>query len=144
MDKLVLERTQPVQGNPVDVRVSWNGEMVGELTFTFQGWLKFKKLLEKGLEMDAREDHALNMKLSVVGMGVVAKGESYPQGKTQPYRGGISNLAEDEEDKQDLRAIAAAEAGSMPATNPPPTPEDNEGTVTEGLIRSLRRENADG
>ena len=138
MDKLVLERTQPVQGQPVDVFVRWNDYNVGTLSFDFKAWLKFKKLLEKGLEMDAREDHALQLKLTVKGREVQAKGEPYPEG-TQAYRGGISNVAaEDTEDAEDLAAIAAAEAGVMPVTNPAPV--ENTDEVTQGLIRSLRKE----
>ena len=143
-DRLVLERTQPVQGQRVDVLVLWNGQGIGEVSFEFQAWLKFKRLLEKGMDLDAREDHSLNLRLTVKGRERVAVGEAYPtRTAPEPYRGGISNLAaEDEQDAEDLAAIAAAEAGSLPPTNPPAV--DAEPTVTEGLIRSLRRDNADG
>lgn len=144
-DKLVLERTQPVQGQRVDVLVVWNGEGVGEISLPFEAWIKVKKLLEMGVEMDARQDHQLNIKLTVKGRSVVAVGDRYPTAvqpvSPTPYRGGISNLAaEDEEDAEDLQAIAAAEAGTLPPTNP--TPVDVDEVITEGVIRSLRRENS--
>ena len=142
MDKLVLARTQPIQGQPVSVAVLWNDEAVGELLVPFAAWLKLKKLLEKGLEMDAREDHALQVKLTIRGAETPAKTKPYEQGSAQnpvPYRGGVSNLAaEDAEDAEDLAAIAAAEAGALPATNPASAGDSTE--VTQGLIRSLRRE----
>ena len=141
MDKLVLARTQPIQGQPVSVTVLWNDEAVGELLVSFTAWLKLKKLLEKGLEMDAREDHALQVKLTIRGAETPAKTKPYEQGSAQkpvPYRGGVSNLAaEDAEDAEDLAAIAAAEAGALPATNQAPAGDSTE--VTQGLIRSLRR-----
>ena len=144
MDKLVLARTQPIQGQPVSVAVLWNEEAVGELLVPFTAWLKLKKLLEKGLEMDAREDHALQVKLTIRGAETPAKIKPYEQGSAQnpvPYRGGVSNLAaedvEDVEDAEDLAAIAAAEARA-PATNLAPA-GDSTAEVTQGLIRSRRR-----
>lgn len=137
VDRLKLLRVQPVQGRPVEVRVLWNDAPVGWLELPFTGWLKFKKLLEAGLEQDARADHALQLKLSIAGMQ--ADGPPAPTAQAPEYRGGVSNLAaEDEEDAADLQAIAAAEAGALPPTNS--LPEGEPGEVTQGLIRSLRKE----
>lgn len=143
MDKLVIERSQPVQGQIVEATLVWNDVVLGELMLPFTAWLKFKRVIEKGLELDAREGHGLGVKISFQGKGAVAiAGKPYENTKQKvvPYRGGISNLAaEDDEDKADLAAIAAAEAGAMPPTNPPPSEAENVDGVTEGLIRSLRR-----
>lgn len=153
MDRLILERTQPVQGQDVQVTVLWNGLIVGELNLGFKMWLKFKKLLEKGVEMDAREDHQLDVKLTVTGRQRVAVGTPYVNGPDasqadeilgkQHYRGGISNIAAEDEEVEDMAAIQAAEAGSLPPTLEVPTAETGV-EITQGLIRSLRRENTDG
>lgn len=68
VDRLTVRRSQPVQGQPVDVLVDWNGQFIGELRLPFTGWLKFKRLLEKGIEGDARENYALQVKLSIQGI----------------------------------------------------------------------------
>lgn len=150
MDKLTIERTQPVQGKQVEATVLWNEEHIGDLYFDFTAWLKFKRLLEKGMEMDTREDHGLKLKLVIKAKEARAVGEAYPQGRQPyaeqntevvqaPYRGGISNLAaEDEQDAEDLAAIAAAEAGAMPVTMP--VSQENSDEIAQGLIRCLRRE----
>lgn len=67
-DKLVVSRTQAVQGHPVAAQLEWNGEPIGELEMPFGAWLKFKRLLEKGVEQDARENYALQLKLSIKGI----------------------------------------------------------------------------
>lgn len=68
IDRLVLHRSQPVQGQQVHVVVEWNNAKVGELELPFGAWLKVKRLLEKGIEMDGRENYALQLKLSVQGI----------------------------------------------------------------------------
>lgn len=122
-DRLTLQRSQPVQGQQVDVQVYWNNQLTGELRFTFSAWLKIKKLLEKGIEADGREDHALKVKLEI--RGVL---EQQPR----PAASVIHTEDDDAEETADLAAIAAAEA--QQATQLEVVPE---------LIRSLRRENAD-
>ena len=143
MDKLILERTQPIQGQRVGVKVKWNDVAVGGLSFEFKAWLKFKRLLELGMEMDARADHGLDLKLVVRGPTVEAVGDPYTtKTKEEPIRVPLTELlGEDDEDTADLAAIEAAEAGTLP-----PTVSEAQGEadfVTQGLIRSLRRENAD-
>lgn len=78
-DKLVVSRTQAVQGHPVAVFLEWNGEPIGELEMPFGAWLKFKRLLEKGVEQDARENYALQLKLSIKGIAVLEPAMLPPQ-----------------------------------------------------------------
>lgn len=154
MDRLTLERTQPVQGKPVEVTVLWNDEEIGLLVFGFAGWLKFKKLLEKGLEMDARENYALQMRLNIRGKEAKATGEPYAQGESTIRISLKELISEDEEDVADLAAIRAVEAeaqavavdGAAEASEFPPTViPDAEQTpeLVQGVIRSLRREGAE-
>jgi hypothetical protein len=68
MDTLTLKRVHPVQGKPVHVVAEYNGQVVGQLEVPFTGWLKLKKLLEKGGEADKREGGLLGLKVKVIGV----------------------------------------------------------------------------
>lgn len=68
IDRLTIRRSQPVQGQQVDVLMDWNGQFVGELRLPFGAWLKFKRLLEKGVEQDGRENYGLALKVNVKGI----------------------------------------------------------------------------
>jgi hypothetical protein len=144
MDKLVLERTQPVQGQRVDVAMLWNDESLGEISFDFHAWLKFKRLLEKGLELDARENHGLDLKLIVKGRDGVAgfRSKPYINDTAEP----APRRTEDDDFYEDMAAIEAAEAGAMPPTasmeEHQAEAQSEADAVTQGLIRTLRRENA--
>lgn len=115
-DNLTLIRTQPVQGQPVHVNVLWNGAKCGDLVLPFSAWLKLKRLLEKGKDMDARENNALGLNLSVRGV--------------QEDREAIATTATVDEEDEDLKAVEVAEALYTPA------PVASQ--VTPGAIRSLR------
>ena len=143
-DVLTLQRSQPVQGRPVDVTVIWNGEVVGELTLPFQAWIKFNRLLSHGVEMDKKEDRKLNVRVKVEGLDAEPATELQPAKAVSPprpaavpypYRGGISNLAADEDD-EDIKAAeqqAAIDAQAEAATA-------KTETANEQLVRSLRPE----
>lgn len=141
-DVLMLKRTQPVQGKPVDVRVEWNGQWVGNLKLPFTAWIKFNRLLSHGVEMDKKEDHKLNVKVKVEGIDAEPAMELIPQPVvTQrpvpvPYHGGISNFAAEDEDEdikaaeQQARLDAAEEAI-----------HESQERQQEQLVRSLRPAN---
>lgn len=128
MDKLTLLRTQPVQGHPVYVDVLWNGDKVGELDMPFQGWIKLQRLVQKGLEMDARENKGLQLQLHVAGKDSAFSEEAASKPvaaainrrrregeKLNEKRGMIGNAAEiskveeDPELQRDLDAVLNAE-----------------------------------
>jgi hypothetical protein len=122
-DVLTIRRSQPVQGQQVDALVDWNGQFVGELRLPFGGWLKFKRLLEKGIEMDARENYGLGVRVTFTGLPQVEPPIDAPQpakpAERRPpaYQGSISGIAAadvaDDVDEADLRAVEAAEARSL-------------------------------
>lgn len=127
MDKLTLLRTQPVQGHPVYVDVLWNNEKIGELDLPFQGWLKFKRLLEKGLELDARENKGLDMQVKIAGKDTAfapastenrakREGEKINAARAAKVAGNAAEIAKVEEDpelQRDLAAVLDAEASSL-------------------------------
>jgi hypothetical protein len=122
-DVLTIRRSQPVQGQQVDALVDWNGQFVGELRLPFGGWLKFKRLLEKGIEMDGRENYGLGVRVTFTGLPQVEPPIDAPQtakpAERRPpaYQGSISGIAAadvaDDVDEADLRAVEAAEARSL-------------------------------
>lgn len=124
VDKLTLQRTQPVQGHQVYVDVLWNGDKVGELDLPFTGWIKFNRLLQKGIELDARENKALNISVKVEGQDAVrfdipvpATNRAKREGERinelrQGVVGDAKEIAKVEEDPElqaDLRAVLQAE-----------------------------------
>jgi len=48
VEKLILERTSPVQGEPVKVNVSGSRGHCGEFIVTFEEWIHFNKLIKEG------------------------------------------------------------------------------------------------
>jgi hypothetical protein len=142
-DVLTLQRTQPIQGKPVDVQIFWNERFCGHINLPFAAWIKLNRLLSHGVAMDKKEEGKLNVKVKVEGLNAEPAMELVPEKvKPQrpapvpyPYRGGISNLAAEEED-EDIKAaerqakldeIATAETAKTEAAN-------------EQLVRSLRPE----
>lgn len=110
------------------VDVLWNNEKIGELDLPFQGWLKFKRLLEKGLELDARENKGLDMQVKIAGKDVGlftanepvsnrAKREGEKINERRAAVAGdareIAKVEEDPELQRDLRAVLDAEASSL-------------------------------
>ncbi len=127
MDVLTILRTQPVQGQPVTAGLLWNDEAIGTLDMPFAAWIKVKRLLEKGLEMDARENYALKLKLSIKG----AEGVALQPETAQP----VDHLAGLEPHADD--AWNAEEASLYPKTMDL-TELPEAGEVKPGAIRSLR------
>jgi hypothetical protein len=70
MDKLTLQRVSPKPGQAVSVAVLWNEESCGTLLVPWKGWIKLKKLLEKGIEADAREQKPLQLRLLIEGVKI--------------------------------------------------------------------------
>ena len=143
-DVLTLRRSQPVQGKPVDVTVIWNGEVVGEMTLPFQAWIKINRLLSHGVEVDKKEDRKLNVKVKVVGLDESTPVAELIPEKTKPqrpaavpypYRGGVSNLAAEEEDED----IKAAEQQARLDEAEAAIRESQEKQQAD-LVRSLRPE----
>ncbi len=52
---LQLERSQPIQGQPVTVLFKAEGQFCGSLKLPFAIWIRFNKLLQKGLEKQQLE-----------------------------------------------------------------------------------------
>ena len=135
-DRLNLIRTKPVQGKPVTVKFQWNDTDAGLIELPFTGWLKFKSLLQKGMEMDAREGSALGMKFSIGGTTEALAPETpmspaRPEEPLSPPPPSFAQLLaqtetptlDEDEDDEDIKAVERLEA------------------VKEASIRNARKEN---
>ena len=127
-DKLVVSRTQAVQGHPVAAQLEWNGEPIGELEMPFGAWLKFKRLLEKGVEQDARENYALQLKLSIKGMAPAPEViRAIP-----PSYDGVAGTS------QGLAESIASTLGSRDDDDPDADPAIQQAEAAEQRIRTAR------
>ncbi len=141
---LQLERSQPVQGQPVTVLFKTEGQFCGSLKLPFAIWIRFNKLLQKGLEkqqLEGPEAESNGLRVTVKGFVPAAEETEQgldlqhpltkadmqrefspdaqptelirvtPAGQVIDYRGGVSNLAMEEEelDPADKAAVEAAE-----------------------------------
>jgi hypothetical protein len=75
MERIVLERTTPVQGQVVTVKVSSANGSKGEFTLSFFEWLHFSKLLKAGMEYQKGRDE---QRVEVV---IVGKDQAVPEPK---------------------------------------------------------------
>lgn len=113
MDKITIERSQPVQGRPVHTRWKHGQEVLGEMTLPFHLWIKLNKLIQKGnekIQLEGPEAAEASVKVQVVGYQLLeAPASAAPPPQVAGSFGGISNLARDEdEDDPDIRAAEAA------------------------------------
>lgn len=134
VDLLTVLRSQPVQGQSVQIRIQYNDWPVATGTMPFVGWIKLNKLLQKGMELDARENHGLQLRLKIAGL---PEGSGVPAGLSGNLaiasRGSVSLLAQAEQEAEaegdeDLKAVIEAEKAQAPVV------EEDE------LVRSLRGE----
>ncbi len=56
MEKLLIVRTNPTQGKPVEVKFEQEGRTLAVGSFPFDLWLQFEKLVKEGLEYRQRQD----------------------------------------------------------------------------------------
>jgi len=165
-DVLILRRTQPVQGKPVAVQLRWNDQQCGELYLPFVAWIKLNRLLSHGVAMDKKEDSKLNVKVRVEGLyestveppalqfeGGISNGPRNHTGQPA-YRGGISNMAaEEEDDDSDIKAaerqarldahevqIRESQEKQQEAMEVEAQKQNKIDAENENLVRSLRPE----
>jgi hypothetical protein len=67
IDVLMIRRSQPQQDREVRTELWWNGEAAGLMRLPFAAWIKFNRLLQKGIELDSREGKPLKVKVQVEG-----------------------------------------------------------------------------
>jgi hypothetical protein len=135
MDTLTLKRVHPVQGKPVHVVVEYNGQAVGTLEVPFTGWLKLKKLLEKGGEVDNREGGLLGLKVKVIGVSdgvTLPKAVVPPVKKLPPPANEMPLIYTDDEEEGELKE--ALEQAKQDAA------VEERAATAEELVRSLRGE----
>jgi len=120
MEKLLIVRTNPTQGQPVKVEFLVEGthefapvEQLGCATFPFPLWLQFEKLVKDGMEARARIETRETRRIEV---GFRPPAEQAPeltgyQPMPQGYMGGVSNLAAEEE--QGKEALEAVQPGAQ-------------------------------
>ena len=77
MERIVLERTTPVQGEAVGVTVYSKGKVSGTFGLDFYEWLHFSKLLKAGQEYQKGRDE---QRVEVV---IVGKGQQPPTVKAK-------------------------------------------------------------
>lgn len=119
---LQIERTQPVQGHPVEARFVAEGTDCGTIVLPFAIWIRLNKLIQKGLERQQIEGpEAESNGLRVVVKGVESTAKAAPA-QAKPSFGGVSNLAREETpddeplDPEDAKAVAAAESQAATLT----------------------------
>ena len=72
LPKIVIERSQPAQGQPVRVEFFGDEGKFGEALFSFRDWIQFQKTIKEGLD-SLRLKKQKQMEIVIRGMGVQAK-----------------------------------------------------------------------
>ena len=116
MEKLVLERTSPIQGEPVNVYFHSSSGHCGQVVLTYEEWLHFNKLIKEGQE-SLKKKHEQKIEIEIKGIGEVkGKAGLVPQVRRLPkvkkeisdmevdaILGGISSPLElDQEDEKEI------------------------------------------
>ena len=140
---LRLRRSQPEQGKPVTVHVeSEQGQPLGMLQLSFDEWIGFSRLLQRGMDSNAREQYPIKLKVVIEGY-MPSKGGGKPEKEpSRPRTLPLTNqpaalsvqvtpetaaeMQAEEDAEAELQAILAE------ATVEPPS------EVTERLIRTLK------
>src|SRR3990167_6663976 len=70
MEKLVLERTNPIQGEPVNVYFTGKRGHCGQVVLTYEEWIHLNKLIKEGQENLKRKNET---RIEIVVEGIVEK-----------------------------------------------------------------------
>lgn len=130
MEKLILERSQAVQGEPVKVYVSGSRGHCGEFIVTFEEWIHFSKLIKEGTENLKRKNE---QRIEVLIKGL---GDKEPKKKEDVVITSIPVISSkklDAEVDELMAGMVKPEEGTKQIVN-------NFTEVTNGLVRSLIRE----
>ena len=116
MEKLLIVRTNPTQGQEVKVQFrSEANELLGTGEFPFPLWLQFEKLVKDGMEARARIETRETRRIEV-GFRPPVEQALEPVGyqpMPQGYMGGVSNLAMEEEEQGELPAGVGVQPGAQ-------------------------------
>jgi hypothetical protein len=131
MERIVMERTTPVQGQLVTIKVKNGNGPAGEFVLSFFEWLHFSKLLKAGMEYQKGRDEQ-RVEVVIVGKDQpvppsVAKGEVKVE---QPKQKPLAKVTDDEVGEY----LVPAPLGGLGAII--------EDTVEDEQPRSLRGDNA--
>lgn len=114
MEKLVIVRTNPTQGQPVKAQFrSEANELLGTGEFSFELWLQFEKLVRDGMEARARVETKETRRIEVNFRPTVEQVQVptvQAQAPVVSYQGGVSNLAMEEEQEE---APASVQPGAQ-------------------------------
>ena len=140
---LRLRRSQPEQGKTVTVHVEGEqGQPLGMLQLSFDEWIGFSRLLQRGMDSNAREQYPIKLKVAIEGY---VPGERVGKPAKEPTRTrtlpltnqpaalsvkvtpeAAAEMQAEEDAEAELQSILAE------ATVEPPS------EVTERLIRTLK------
>ena len=70
MEKLILERTTPVQGEPVNIYFTGKRGQCGQVVLTYEEWIHLNKLIKEGQENLKRKNET---RIEIVVEGIVEK-----------------------------------------------------------------------
>ena len=126
MEKLVIERTRLVQGEPVGVSFYGSCGYVGKIVLTFEEWLHFSKLIKEGQDSQKKKnEQRIEITIRGTTAEVKVKSESRKGGKV-------------------VRKISEAEVDAILGDISTPLEleqEDEAGVIKaekeQGLVRSL-------
>ena len=123
---LKLRRSQPEMGKSVMVEfIDENGKSMGALLFSFDQWIKFQKLVQRGQESNAREQYPVQMKIVVEGyVKEKAKPEKPIEVATTATPEQAQEAQEEEDAEEELQKVLAETPGKIP--------------VEEQLVRTLK------
>ena len=68
MEKLVIERTSPIQGEPVGVSFHGSKGYAGKIVITFEEWLHFSKLIKEGQD-SLKKKNEQRIEILIKGVG---------------------------------------------------------------------------
>ena len=144
MTILKLRRSQATQGHPVTLIFEQDSATLGQLVVSYDTWIGLSKLLQRGMDSNAREQYPIKLKVVIEGY-MPSKGGGKPEKEpSRPWTLPLTNqpaalsvqvtpetaaeMQAEEDAEAELQAILAE------ATVEPPS------EVTERLIRTLKGE----
>jgi hypothetical protein len=133
---LKLRRSQPEQGKSVTVEfIDNDGKSLGMLLLSFDYWIKFQKLIQRGQESNAREQYPVQLKIVVEGF-VPGKSKVRPLEIHALYREPVeeSTIATPEQQAEAQEEEYAEEELQKVLAETTPDPK----AVEQQLIRTLK------
>lgn len=113
MEKLIIERTTPIQGEPVNIYFTGSRGKSGQLILSYEEWLHFNKLLKEGMDSLKRKNET---RIELVIKGIHSEPVKEKKASFTPIPKALLDEAvkdilkpEIDLDKEDEKAIVKAE-----------------------------------